>query len=385
MNKRGKCPLYVRLTINNEREQFSTGILLDPSTWNKEKQCITGRSIEAASLNEQVRLIRNKLSMHYNQLLQESQSVTASAVKCLQQGTKKSVQKLVDAYLSHNDQLDRKVGVTHRPGTLRNFKSSYKTLREYLTKSNYGKAMLLNKLTQKFANDFVLYLQIDKRLANATVHKNVQRLIKVMNYAVEQEWLLRNPIADFKFKLERKSIEYLSVDELSNIEAKVFNIERLSNVRDYFIFQCYTGLAYSDLKSLKRSQIRKGVDGDLWIYGKRQKNGTEFRFPLLAKAKSIIDRFESNSEFVFNIPSNQKMNGYLKEIGDLCGVQKDLTTHLGRRTFCTTVTLLNGVPMETVSKMVGHSSIRTTEQSYAKVLDEKISKDMSSLKSKGGN
>ncbi len=175
---------------------------------------------------------------------------------------------------------------------------------------------------------------------------------------------------------------------MAKIAKKQFSIERLDQVRDSFLFSCYTGLAYVDVKKLKRSEIEKGIDGKLWIYTHRQKTDSLSRIPLLQTALGIIKKYEEHPQCIADdlllpVISNQKMNAYLKEIADVCGIDKLLTFHIARHTFATTVTLNNGVPIETVAKMMGHSSIKTT-QIYAKVLDHKISDDMEILRSKLG-
>ena len=288
--------------------------------------------------------------------------------------------KLIEAFIAHNTAMDKLVGVTHRKSTLTAFKCNLKVLSEFINSHLKQRDMVLKKLTKKFIADYSVFLLAEKKQANATVHKNLQRLNKIINYAVQNDWLDRNPFNGFRFKLEKKEIQYLTKAELEAIETKELPIERLARVRDYFIFQCYTGLSYIDIKHLRKEDIREGVDGELWIFGKRIKTGTAFRVPLLPKARELIKRYQNPTEFVFKIPPNQAMNGYLKEIQVVCGVAKNLQTHLARKTFCTTVTLLNGVPMETITKMAGHSSIKVTESAYAKVLDEKISKDFVSVK-----
>lgn len=179
---------------------------------------------------------------------------------------------------------------------------------------------------------------------------------------------------------------FLTEDELDRIAKKEFVSERLTQVRDIFLFSCFTGLAYVDVKGLKRSDIVPGVDGEQWIFKNRQKTDTPSRIPLLYTAKSIIEKYKHDPQCliegkVMPVPSNQKLNAYLKEIADLCGITKPMTFHTARHTFATTVTLLNGVPMESVSKMLGHTNLRTT-QHYAKVLDIKVGEDMRLLKEK---
>lgn len=379
-NKHGDCPVWVRITINSEREQFSTGITVQTQKWNQTKQKATGRTNDIVAKNEELQIVHERLRETYNKLLAEETSVTAFDVRQAFTCKRTNSPKLLEAYIAHNSELEKLVGITHRKSTLKAFKCNLNILREFILGKLNERDVVLNKLTKKFAKDYSLFMLTDKKHANATVHKNLQRLTKVINYAIQNAWIDRNPLEGFRFKLEKLDIQYLNKDELQAIETKELPIERLARARDYFVFQCYTGLAYIDLKHLTKEQVREGVDGGLWIYGKRVKTGTAYRLPLLPRALQIMKQYDNDTKFVFKIPPNQAMNAYLKEIGTICGIKQDLCTHLARKTFCTTVTLLNGVPMETVSKMVGHSSIRTTESTYAKVLDEKIGNDMKHLR-----
>jgi site-specific recombinase XerD len=223
-------------------------------------------------------------------------------------------------------------------------------------------------------------------MENNTVMKHIERLRKMIKLAVRMEWLEKDPFTAHKAKFIKVQRGYLTQEELSLIENKSFGIERLQQVRDIFIFSCYTGLAYIDAINLKPSDIRKGIDGTDWIFTARQKTNMPVQVPILSKASENISKYKDNpraktSGTVFPVISNQKLNSYLKEIADLCNISKNLTFHLARHTFATTVTLTNGVPIESVSKMLGHTDIRTT-QIYAKVVEMKISEDMAKLQNK---
>jgi site-specific recombinase XerD len=199
-------------------------------------------------------------------------------------------------------------------------------------------------------------------------------------------WLNKDPFSNYKSKVKDVERVYLNEDEIQTIINKDFKIERVAMVRDIFVFSCFTGLAYIDVKQLTKNNISLGIDGDKWIFKNRQKTDTTSKIPLLPMAQEIINKYENhpvciNEDRLLPILSNQKMNAYLKEIADLCEINKDLTFHIARHTFATTITLSNGVPLETVSKMLGHTSLKTT-QHYAKILDKKISEDMMILKSK---
>lgn len=215
--------------------------------------------------------------------------------------------------------------------------------------------------------------------------KHLERLRKLMNFAMDQEWLDKNPFARYKLKFNRHKKEYLSKEELKIFEEAELDIKRYDIVRDVFVFACYTGLSYTDLRQLNENNIVRGIDGDYWIFTQREKNEQPVKIPLLDKALSILDNYKSYSELnngkLLPVYSNQKINVYIKDIAASLEIYKHLTFHSARHTFATTVTLSNGVPIETVSKMLGHTKISTT-QVYARVLEQKISNDIRDLRSK---
>ncbi|WP_273277544.1 site-specific integrase, partial [Maribacter polysiphoniae] len=223
-----------------------------------------------------------------------------------------------------------------------------------------------------------------KPMGNNTVIKHIQRFRKLINLSHKLGWIERDPFINFRSKLIKKERGFLSLGELLEIENKQLTIARLRQVRDLFVFSCYTSLSYIDVIHLTEDNIRTGIDGELWIYYRREKTTKPIRIPLLPKALAIIERYKGNEKAVsqgrlFPKISNQKLNSYLKEIADVCGIKKNITFHIARHTFATTVTLSNGMPIETVSKLLGHSKISTT-QIYAKVIERKVSDDMQRLR-----
>jgi site-specific recombinase XerD len=231
-----------------------------------------------------------------------------------------------------------------------------------------------------------MYLKSEERQSHNSAMKHIKRLKKVVNLAIANEWLKINPFSSYHIKTQATHRGFLTPEELQIIETKELSVLRLQKVRDIFIFCCYTGLSFSDVEKLTPSDITTGIDGEKWLVIYRKKNGHRSPVPLLPQARAILDKYRDDPEAnakgtLLPVNSNQRMNGYLKEIADVCGIQKNLTMHLARHTFATTVTLANGVPIETVSKMLGHSSIKTT-QIYSKVVDTKISNDMAQLKQK---
>jgi site-specific recombinase XerD len=226
----------------------------------------------------------------------------------------------------------------------------------------------------------------ERKCANNTAVKYIKNFHKIINQCLANGWLSKNPFANYKAKIKEVVRDFLSEAEIEQMINKEFVSERLELVRDIFVFSCFTGLAYIDVKQLTLDNIALGIDGDKWIFKNRQKTDTASKIPLLPMAQEIINKYAEhpvckNEKRLLPILTNQKMNAYLKEIADVCEIKKELTFHIARHTFATTVTLSNGVPLETVSKMLGHTSLKTT-QHYAKILDKKISEDMMILKSK---
>ena len=244
----------------------------------------------------------------------------------------------------------------------------------------------IDKIDHAFITDYEFYLRTVRKCANNTAVKYIKNFNKIIKLCIANDWLDKNPFANYKSKVKEVERVYLSEGEIQNIINKDFKNERLSLVRDIFLFSCFTGLAYIDVKNLTRSHISIGIDGDKWIFTHRQKTETASKIPILSVTQMIIDKYENhpqsvNEEKLLPILSNQKMNAYLKEIAAVCEIEKELTFHIARHTFATTITLTNGVPIESVSKMLGHKNLRTT-QHYAKVLDKKVSEDMKILRDK---
>lgn len=280
------------------------------------------------------------------------------------------------------------------PGTLKNYFTTQKYLQLFIKEVCHKKDVPLSSLNYRFISEFESFLRAyepedhHKPLGNNGVMKHLERFRKMVNLAVKLEWLEKNPFTSFKLKFEKVQRDCLTKRELAAIEQRVFRIPRLQMVRDLFVFSCYTGLAYIDLMQLEQLNIVTGMDGEKWLVLDRQKTGNLVRVPLLPRAMEILEQYRGHkrsqaSGTIFPSISNQKLNTYLKEIADLCGIDKNLTFHLARHTFATTVTLSNGVPIESVSKMLGHGSIRTT-QIYAKVVEQKLSEDMQKLRERLG-
>jgi site-specific recombinase XerD len=271
-------------------------------------------------------------------------------------------------------------------GTLERYNTSYKhTLSFPQWKYNINDIDIAC-MNFEFISDYEFWLKSVRKCNHNTTMKYLSNFLKIINRCIRSGWLQRDPFLGFKMTKREVERTALTQFELEALAAKQFSTVRLKIMRDIFLFSCYSGLAYADVKKLKRSEIIIGVDGEKWLISKRQKTDIAARIPLLPAALTITERYAVNAQClledrVLPILSNQKMNTYLKEITDLCGINKNLTYHIARHTFATTVTLSDGVPIETVSKMLGHRNLKTT-QHYAKILDIKISTDMKSIRDK---
>ena len=293
---------------------------------------------------------------------------------------------IVELFNEHNEKVKALIGNGFEANTLKSYRSSFKHLSAFVLHQFGKNDMDIKKLSHSFIVNYEFYLKTVCKCSGVSAAKYVKHLKKIVHYCLANKLLNDNPFTNYRSKAKAKEKEFLMPEELEAIVVKSITIERLRQVRDVFVFCCYTGLCYADVQKLQRHQIAKGVDGEQWIFTTRQKTETSSRIPLLSLAVDIVKKYADhpqcvNKNLVLPVLSNQRMNSYLKEIADVCGITKTLTFHMARHTFATTVTLSNGVPIESVSKMLGHNSIKTT-QHYAKVLDLKVSKDMASLKQK---
>jgi site-specific recombinase XerD len=335
-------------------------------------------------LNTYIDTLKTNVQKQFNILESTGKEITADTIKNAITGVSDKKHTLIEIFKYHNDQFRQRVGTDFVYGTYQHYVATLAKLNDFLQYQYKKTDFLLDDLTHQFVTNFELYLKTKEECCHNTTMKHIKNLKKIVNLALSNDWIHRDPFINFKCSYKETNRGYLTPEELEILTQKQFSINRLSVVRDIFLFSCYTGLAYSDVAALTNDDITTGIDGEKWIIIYRHKTGGRSPIPLLPQALAIINKYKDcpecdNSGKLLPVKSNQKMNAYLKEIADLCEITKDLSTHLARHTFATTITLANGVPIETVSKMLGHNSIRTT-QIYSKVVDSKISNDMSKLK-----
>lgn len=385
-NAKGQCPIYVRLTVNGIRTEFSTKKFIEPSRWLSEASKVKGTTEEARSINGYLDLLKSKVLDVQMELIHKNQELNIENFRQGLFGADEKQRMLVPIFQDHNNKIKELVGKEYAPGTLERYTTSLKHTIEFLEWKYNVSDIEISKINYAFITDYEFYLRSVRNCSNNTAVKYIKNFSKIIKICIANDWLEKNPFANYKAKVKEVERVYLTEVEVQNIIEKNLKNERLSLVRDIFLFSCFTGLAYIDVKNLTKSHISLGIDGEKWIFTHRQKTESASKIPILPVTQIIIDKYENHPQCVSNdkllpILSNQKMNAYLKEIAGLCEIDKELTFHIARHTFATTVTLTNGVPIESVSKMLGHKNLRTT-QHYAKVLDRKVSEDMKILKSK---
>ena len=382
-NKNGQLPIYFRLTVNGERFEFSTKKFIEKSKWSTEQSKMKGNSEEARTINNYLDLIKSKVFDIQMVLLHKNEDLTIENFKSKLTGAQERERMIIPIYQSHNDKIKDLIGNGYAYGTLERFKISLKHLQEFIIWKYNINDISINKIDYAFVTEFEFYLRSVKKCNNNTAVKYVRNFRKIIKICLDNDWLDKDPTTRYEGKMKEVERDFLTEEELLKIYNKKISSQRLQLVRDIFIFSCYTGLAYIDVKGLKKDHIGIGIDGEKWIFKNRQKTEIKSKIPILPIAQEIIQKYSNhpkclNEDTILPILTNQKMNAYLKEIGDLCDIPKEITFHMARHTFATSVTLTNGVPIETVSKMLGHKSIKTT-QHYAKILDKKVSEDMSNL------
>lgn len=384
--KDNEAEIFARVTVNQRRVNISLKKKVNIDSWDKAKSRVKGTGQDARILNGYIEQSQAALFQAYQDLKAERKMITAEAVKSRFLGTDQqhySLQNIIDY---HNDNHAHKL---HK-ATLGLYKTTQSYLLEFVKKEFGTSDIYLRDLNYSFVIKFDNFLRAyklsrnKKRILGNTIIKHIQRLRKMVTMAFHIEWIDRDPFVKYKPVFEKSEREYLSQAELQNIENYETDIERLNIVKDLFIFSCYTGIAYVDVMKLTKDNVLLGIDGGQWIITKRTKTNTPVKIPILDTTQQLIDKYKNNiraqvTGTLLPTLSNQKLNSYLKEIADGCKMKKNLTFHMARHTFATTVTLTNGVPIETVSKLLGHTKLSTT-QIYAKVIERKVSDDMNALK-----
>jgi len=387
-DKKGEIPIYLRITVNGERAEISTNRKIELIKWDAIQQRAKGRTESARILNDHLDNLQNRVNHDFNFFNEKREEITATVLRDSLIGKNIKKYYLIQIFEMSNSLIKQEEGQKYSRSTIDQYTTTLERLKLFLNQEYAMNDIALSSLDLLFIRRFEIYLKTNYGITHNTVMKHLKQLKKVIHFAMLMGYMERDPFFQHKTASKEVSRGYLTQDELSEIENHRFRIRRLDQVRDVFIFVCYTGLSYSDLKFLRPDSLTKGIDGKNWIIYNREKTGVRASIPLLPRAQAIIDKYKTDPECIADnkllpIKSNQKLNSYLGEIAELCEIDKHVTMHLGRHTFATTVTLTNGVPIETVSKMLGHTSLKTT-QIYSKVVDTKIASDMDELEYKLG-
>ena len=384
--KNNKCDLYVRITVNGKRSEMSINRKVDPDKWNKRTSRVMGRNPDADMLNLYMDMITAKLNKIHQRLKDNEEYITSLRIMQEFNSGGKPSKLVLEEFRRHNKEIDLLIDIDISKSTAKRYWTCYNHVKEFINDVCKEEDYRFRDIDYDFIKKLEVFLKTVRKCNHNSSLKYINNFKKIIRIALANQWMDRDPFYNFKVQFDPVEREYLTAEEIENLYTKELHFDRLKVVRDMFVFSCYTGLAYSDVEKLSKSDITIGIDGKQWINIKRTKTNTRSSIPLLPIAKDILDRYADHpqvlkKERLIPVFSNQKSNAYLKEIAMLCGITKPLTTHLARHTFATTVTLTNGVPIETVSKMLGHKSLRTT-QHYAKIVDRKVSDDMKILEEK---
>lgn len=383
MNKRGLCPISCRLTFRLKRKSFSTGEFINPSDWNAKKQQAISKSIENEQLNLQLQIISANIRKEYLKLQTTAKEFNVEDVLKHYIGDPSKEQTFLIRYFQeYLEKRKRLVGIDLELATWKKFKYACLQVKEFIH-LKYGKQDTpVDKLTLKFLNDFEYYLKTERKQKQVTINKTIQRLRKPIREALAEGIIDQDPFVQFKPGRVKKEVIFLNQEELKTLENHTFSQPRLNLVRDLFIFCCYTGLGYHEMSNLKKEHIIKGFDGNEWIQMKRKKTGMMISVPLLPKAKAILNHYKKVGNLALPKFSNQKINSYLKEIAAIAGINKSISHHMARKTFASTVLLYNDVPMEIVSELLGHSSMKITQEYYGKIVQRRVSEEMNRISRK---
>ncbi|EHQ24598.1 site-specific integrase [Mucilaginibacter paludis] len=390
-NENGECRIYSRITINGKSVDLSTKRIVNKILWNSAKGTARGTSKESLEVNDYLEQFRSGVVDAYQEAIIQQKPLTPENIRNTFLGQDEAAHTFQDLFNYHNEYEKQVLA----KGTMKNYYTTQDYILQFLKKSKKPAGWDITQLSYKFIADFELFLRTFKKkddpqpLNNNGVMKHLERFKKMINMAVTIEWLDKDPFVKHKLKFTSKERGYLTEEELAVVETKELKTDKLIYVRDLFLFGCYTGLSYIDAINLTANNLMIGIDKEHWLLTQRQKSSKPVKLPLLPLAAQIIARHRHDPRAIsngtiFRPISNQKLNDYLKDLARECGIDKNFSFHLARHTFATTVTLANGVPIETVSKMLGHTKISTT-QIYAKVVERKVSDDMKILREKLNN
>lgn len=378
VRKDGTTIIEVLVTVNGERCGFSTGKKVKASSWDKTKQQVKGKDEEAKSLNNYLKAVKAKLYQKEADLLDKGFVITAKLLCEAYQEKVESLKErsLFDVFSEHNEEQRKLIGNGVSKATYWISEYTVRLLKEFMNQKYKRDDMYLRELNLHFIQSFHTYL-IEKGMCQNSSTKHLKLLKKILNLAVSNSYIPFNPFAAYKVEREPVEIDFLTEEELRKVINFDTPLPRLEKARDMFLFGCFTGLSYIDIKTLTAAHFEKDAEGRIWIKKRRVKTGVLSRIPLLPMAKMILEKYKG-SDKLLPIQDPADINKCLKDIAILCNINKHITFHTSRHTFASTVTLANNISLEVVSKMLGHTNTRMTAH-YAKLVDESIAKQMDKL------
>jgi integrase len=382
-NKKNQSPLYCRITLNGNRKQFSIGIHTESEYWDAKNQVVLKSHKSSKLYNSQLDTIKSKINGIYMILKLQENHFTIDDIFDKYSGKEiKKEENILSYYNQYLLKIKKLVGIEIKENTYNKFVYVKKHLEAFL-KWKFNKVDYpLEELNLQFLDDFDYYLKTEKKQEQITINKTIQRFRTPIKQAISEGYLERDPFILHRSKTVRKTVVFLTTDELKTLEQSVLLQKRLILIQDLFVFCCYTGLAFNEMVNLEKQHLQLGFDGVNWIKMKREKTQRQISIPILPKAQEVIDKYITEANLIFPTISNQKFNSYLKEIAAITGIEKRITHHIARKTFASTVLLYNDVPMEIVSELLGHSNITITQESYGKIVQKKVSEAMSNLRVK---
>lgn len=379
-NKKGEAPVFMRLTINGERADTSIKRFIEPHAWNSAKGKANEKSRGGKDLNLYLDAISANILRIQRDLELDKKEVSAQIILNRYLGKEQSDRHtLMEVFRAHNEKCRALSGISLAPGTVIRYETTLRLTEEFLQKSYQKEDCYLDEVTNQFIEDFEFFLKTVRRCCHNTTSKYLMNFKKIVRIALAKGWMKKDPFAQIRFHLDPVEREFLEKQELKAMLNKAISIPRLAQVRDIFCFCCLTGLAFTDVQQLKEEHLVADIHGKIWIRKARQKTKNMCNIPLLDEAQKIIDRYREHPycqthDVLLPVCSNQKMNSYLMELADICGIRKNLSTHCARHTFAT-LTLASGATIDNVAKMLGHANVNMTRR-YAKVLDSSIMRDM---------
>lgn len=382
----GTVPVYMRVTVHGKRIETSADKFVQPANWIPTAGKVKGNTEEARAVNNYLDAIKSQVYDYRTELIRQGVPVNFDNMRKKILKISEAPRSLVEIFQNHNDKMELQIGKKYAKGTHTRYKTTLSHTKEFMSHRLNVSDVDIRSIDLPFITDFEFYLMTVRKIGNNSTVKYLKNFGKIVRICLKNRWIDYDPFLNYDGVIDEVDGVFLTAAELKVLITKEFKITRLDQVRDIFVFCCYTGLAYADVKKLRKSHLSIGIDGRTWIFTKRQKTEIDSNVPLLPFPESILEKYQDdpkciNQDRLLPVLSNQKMNSYLKEIADLCGIEKELTFHASRHTFATTVLLANGVPIESVSKMMGHKNIKTT-QHYAKTLDSTVAENMRELREK---